>query len=486
MVPTIQTLLERLDEAGIRACHWKSNWALDQTLEGATDIDLLIHRQDAGRFRDLLTELRFEPSIEAGVPTIPSTEHHIALDEATGTLVHVHAYFRVITGESLAKNYRLPIEEMLLANTRREGIVPVPSRGAELIVFVLRMMVKHTTAIELTLLARQTRQLRGEIEWLVTDEAVDEAEKLLPVWLPQIDERLFRQAVDALRRPAPAWRRVTLGYRVRHRLRTYARRPALKARAVEASKFAGVVSHRLTGSSKKLTPGGGGGVIAFVGSEATGKSTIIDRMHRWLGENYTVRRIHAGKPPATPLTYVPHVLLPWLRRLFPDQRSTRVERQTRDPELAPGRTYPLMFGVRSVMLAYERRALLTHAFALSANGTIVLCDRYPSSRSGAPDGPQLGHLSAPDPLRRWLTAFETRWYDDVPAPDLVVHLTAPLDVTLARNAARDKTEPEDYVRFRHSLSSDLEFDGVPVHRVATDRQLEDVVREVKDAIWEAL
>ena len=63
-----------------------------------------------------------------------------------------------------------------------------------------------------------------------------------------------------------------------------------------------------------------------------------------------------------------------------------------------------MFGIRSVMLAYERRALLTHAFALSANGTIVLCDRYPSSRSGAPDGPQLGHLAAPDPLRKRLGA----------------------------------------------------------------------------------
>ena len=49
----------------------------------------------------------------------------MALDPETGTLVHVHAYYRVITGESLAKNYRLPIEEMLLANTRREGIVTV-------------------------------------------------------------------------------------------------------------------------------------------------------------------------------------------------------------------------------------------------------------------------------------------------------------------------------------------------------------------------
>ena len=129
---------------------------------------------------------------------------------------------------------------------------------------------------------------------------------------------------------------------------------------------------------------------------------------------------------------------------------------------------------------------MTHAFALSANGTIVLCDRYPSSRSGAPDGPQLGHLAAPDPLRKRLTALETRLYDDVPAPDLVVHPTAPLDVTLARNTARDKTEPEDYVRFRHSLSSSLEFDGVPVREVGTDRPLEDVVREVKDAIWETL
>ena len=85
------------------------------------------------------------------------------------------------------------------------------------------------------------------------------------------------------------------------------------------------------GSSKKLTPGGGGGVIAFVGSEATGKSTIIDRMHRWLGENFTVRRIHAGKPPATALTYVPYVMLPWLRRVFPEQRSTRVERRPGSP-----------------------------------------------------------------------------------------------------------------------------------------------------------
>jgi hypothetical protein len=45
-----------------------------------------------------------------------------------------------------------------------------------------------------------------------------------------------------------------------------------------------------------------------------------------------------------------------------------------------------------------------------------------------------------------------------------------------------KKEPEDYVRFRHSLSSNLQFDGAVVHRVDTDRPLEDVVQQVKGAI----
>jgi len=486
MLPTIQTLIERLNDEGIRYCHWKSNWTLPVTLMGGTDLDLLIHRQDARRFRDILTQLRFEPSIEAGVRTIPSTEHHMALDGSTGAIVHVHAYYRIITGESLAKNYRLPVEEMLLSNTRREGIVEVPAMGAELIIFVLRMMVKHTTAIELTLLLRQSPQLRREVAWLLTDDALEEAVKLLPVWLPTLDDRLLHEAFEALRAPAPVWRRVVVGYRIRHRLRTYARRNLLRARAVGATEFVGVVSHRLTGSSKKLTPAGGGGVIAFVGSEATGKSTILDQMQDWLGETYTVRRIHAGKPPATSLTFVPHVLLPTLRALFPDQRSTRVETRYQGTDRPARQTFPLLFGIRSVMLAYERRALLTHAFARSADGTIVLSDRYPSSRSGAPDSPQLGHLPARDGLRRRLAAMEARLYDDIPPPDLVIHLTAPLDVTLARNAARDKTEPERYVRFRHSLSSDLEFDGVPVHRVSSDRPLEAVVREVKETIWATL
>jgi len=225
-------------------------------------------------------------------------------------------------------------------------------------------------------------------------------------------------------------------------------------------------------------------MIAFVGSEATGKSTILNEVEGWLGRRQRVRRVHAGKPPSTPLTFLPHVLLPALRAVFPEQRTLRVEERYEDSEGATGKTYPLLFGVRSVMLAYERRSLLLRA-ARSGTGTVVLSDRYPSEASGAPDGPQLAHLPIPSgrfSVRRALAGMEGRLYRDIPAPDMVFHLSAPLEITLARNAARDKQEPEDYVRFRHALSSRLRFDGAPVFGIDTDRDLELVVREIEEVI----
>lgn len=225
-------------------------------------------------------------------------------------------------------------------------------------------------------------------------------------------------------------------------------------------------------------------LIAFVGSEATGKSTILNEVEGWLGRSQRVRRVHAGKPPSTPITFVPHVLLPAIRRMFPKQRTLRVEERNEDGDGSTRKTYPLLFGVRSVMLAYERRALISRAVR-AGRGTVVLSDRYPSDTSGAPDGPQLAHLPMPAgrfSVRRALARMEGRLYRDIPAPDLVFHLSAPLEVTLARNAARDKREPEDYVRFRHELSTRLRFDGAPVYPIDTDRDLELVVREIEGVI----
>ncbi|HET9589462.1 MAG TPA: hypothetical protein VFO91_11810 [Anaerolineales bacterium] len=487
----IQKFIEELNVNGIRYCHWKSNLSLSESLAGQSDVDLLVHRGDASMFRTILSRMCFRPAANKEGESFPSIEHYFALDEESGILVHVHAYFRVITGDSLSKNYRFPIEEMLLQNTRMEGSIPVLTKSAELIVFILRIMLKHTSLVELLLLARYWKTVKQEIAWLLESGSLEETLRLLDYWLPAVDAELFSECVGALKDEASLTRRISLGLRLRSQLGIYARHSAIRSQLIGVRKFTGMVIRRLTKSPKELIPRSGGVVIAFVGPEATGKSTLIAETSKWLGEHFAVEKIHAGKPRSTLLTAMPNLLVPTLRSLFPGSRSTRLEAHyLYDEQLErPRRSFPLIFTIRSALLAYDRRALLSKAYSQAANGTIVLCDRYPTSQIGAPDGPQLSQLASSadrSTIRHRLAKIEERLYRQIPPPDLVVYLSAPLEVALSRNATRGKKEPEDYVRRRHARSSNLEFEKSPVHKVNTDQPFDRTFLEVKKAIWEAL
>ncbi len=485
----IHKFIEELNTNDVGYCHWKSNLALSQSLAGQSDVDLLVHRGDASKFRTILSQQGFRPATNKNGESFPSIEHYFALDEESGVLVHVHAYFRVITGDSLSKNYRFPIEEMLLQNTRSEDSIPLLTKSAELVVFTLRIMLKHTSLVELVLLARYWKQVKQEIMWLLETASIDETLSLVDCWLPALDAKLFSECVAALKSPAPLFRRIALGLRLRSQLRIYARHSAVRAWLIGVRKFTAMVLRRLTQSQKELIPRSGGAVIAFVGPEATGKSTLIAEMSQWLGEHFAVEQIHAGKPKSTLLSIVPNLLVPTLRSLFPGSRSTRLEAQYlyEDQSEKPQTSYPLIFAIRSALLAYDRRSLLSRAYSQAANGTIVLCDRYPSSQKGAPDGPQLSQLATNrGSIRQRLADIETRLYREIPPADLVIYLHAPLEVALARNASRGKKEPEDYVRRRHTRSSNLEFERTQVYKINTNQAFDKAVLEVKKAIWNVL
>jgi thymidylate kinase len=491
MLTKIKNLIEKLNQSNIRYCHWKSNMALPQALLGGTDIDLLIRRKDADIFRTLLGQLGFRPAtIKDGI-SFPSVEHYFALDEETGVLIHVHSYYRVITGESLSKNFRLPLEEMLLRNTREVDSVRVPTKGAELVIFTIRMMLKHTSLVELLLLARDWKQVKREIIWLLENNSENEAVKLAVEWLPSMDSAFYTECLDALRSPAPFFKRVILARRLRRLLSIYSRHSSIWSIWDGMQKFSMMAFRRLTRSERGMTLQSGGAVIAFVGPEATGKSTLIAEIKQWLEEHFAVGQIHAGKPGSTMLTMIPNLLVPALRYLLPTFRASRIETQnaTEENEDKPNKTYPLITALRSVLLAYDRRTLLSRAFARAANGSIILCDRYPSLSQGSADGPQLSQFPIAReqyPVRYRLSNLEMNLYREIPPPDLVILLSVPLEVAITRNKNRGKEEPEDYVRLRHARSSNLEFERTSVYKVNTDQPLDRTVLEIKRIIWNSL
>lgn len=238
-----------------------------------------------------------------------------------------------------------------------------------------------------------------------------------------------------------------------------------------------------------------GVVIAFVGPEATGKSTLVAATAAWLDEWVPTRSIHAGKPPPTALTAPLSQLLPLLRRHAADLRTTRLEQvaASSDSDVPAAGWKALVYAVRAVLLAWERRALLRRANAAARQGDYVVCDRYPSELPGAMDSPRLlPHTTPVGPIRYpylWLASIEQLLYAQVPPPDIVVRLHVSLETAKLRNRNRDKDDKQGdaYIAARHAQCRHWRREGTRhVIDIDTEQPLDVTIGSVRQAIAQAL
>jgi thymidylate kinase len=482
----IRNLFGSLERRGIRYCHWKSNIRLEEMLAGADDIDLLIDQRDAGLFQAALLENGFKLAQSQSAIDHPGVFHALGLEESSLELVHVHAYFQIVSGDSLVKNYRFPIERLLLEHTRYLHGVRVPAPEAELVLFALRVALKHTAPIELLMANRDYRSTSRELGWLRRSADAKRTDVLCSTWFPGIDAQLFQQLLDAIADDGAVIRRAVLGWRVARRLRGLRRLNPIFAAASRLWRVLSLLVNRLR-SRKDLVLQTGGLIVALTGPKAVGKSTISQELENRLGLHLDVLRIHAGKPPPTAVTLLPRLLVPVARRLFSNERAGEYEK----PERRRGKRYSLLYVLRMTLLAYDRRRLLSRALRASTAGSIVISDRYPSERLGAMDSGCFDDEALEkcrSPVNRWLMTRERSLSRDWPRPGLLLCLEAPIKTTIERDARRLKQDGPDAAAVvrRRDLENRPECTGTPVIVIDTDRPLDETVRTAVGAVWSAL
>src|SRR5438128_6776285 len=360
VLPVLRTLFESLGRAGVRYCHWKSNWRLPEALRGETDLDLLVHRADMSRFLSVVGALGLKPGSGEDHPSVC---HCYGCDDESGRLFDLHVYYWIITGGTI-KGYHLPVEDMLLGGARpTEAGVYVPEPAAELVLFVIRKSLDYAVAIE-ALIPREWKTAADELRWLMSQGATDqEVRRLLAEYLPSVDFALFRKLRDAIESGRWGLGRYRLGRALASRLRPY-RRFARPSATLARSRRAWRKAWRtLQGGTPPQALLSGGAVIAVVGSDGSGKSTVVGEVSRWLGEFLSVATIHGGKPPPSVPTALPRLLLPLLRRMMPRYRTTRTElRAAKGTEPEGMRTGPLLvYALRALMLSFGCKTLLIRA-----------------------------------------------------------------------------------------------------------------------------
>jgi thymidylate kinase len=494
----IESLVGALNQENLRYCHWKSNFTLAETLSGETDLDFLIDRKSLSCIVIILLGMGFKPAGTKSGADPDGIFHYYGMDASTGQLIHVHLFSSILTGESFVKTHLLPFETMLLENTYSIGTMKVTSRAAELVVFVVRAFIKYGSLLDVLMLAGKAASLRDELTWLQSESELTESLALLNKYCPVFGETLFLECLDALKKNASLPRRIMLAQTVRRRLQVYAKYHLASLASAYCQFLWEKGMGRLRRRRKNKSLKTGGAVIAFVGAEATGKSTLVSETGSWLAQIFSTRTVHAGKPPSTWMTAPLNLILPLLRQLMPQLRTTRQDGEAASPvdAIAPSSTKGwsgLIYAVRSVSLAWDRRHLLVKARYYAANGDIVICDRYPSENIGTMDSPRLQEdhdlAGLKGALYNRLARMEQRFYKEIPPPDAVLKLKVSMEIARQRNRDRIKVgkETDSYLEARHRQSREWRMAGTKyIYEVNTEQSLADTILDVKRKTWEAL
>jgi len=483
---SILSLVERLGEAldaeGINYCQWKGHWKRSRWAAGEGDIDLLVNRVDEERFTIVLSRLGFKQAVSTWERQIPGVVSFYGFDFESNNFIHLHVHYQILLGHYLTMNYHIPLERPLLESVIGGDPFCVPAPEFELVIFVIRMTLGYSgRALINRQQAATSTAVQKELEYLQSRADPAKVQEILRQHLPFIGAALFDVSMLSLSSYCPPRTRLKLKQRMHARLKGHARRSQLHDLVWKLGcRIIGRARQFIFRQSSRNRLASGGKVIALIGGDGAGKSTAIDELYAWLSKKLDTTRSHLGKPPRSLMTVgvaIARRAALLFGKLFGRGHSIAARVDGDVPS-----TLGYLRLLRSVFVARDRYKLYVKARRAATNGSIVLCDRFPTPQLKSMDGPNIKRLLGVIPGSRFtanLFSAEASYYERIMPPDLLIVLRVDPET-----AVRRKTDEEpDYVRSRSQEVWQSHFEGTGAWVVDANLPRADVLSELKTIIW---
>lgn len=489
VLPVLLGVLNEFHRCDISYCYWKSSRCVSSALVGDNDMDLLVLPDHQHRAEAIILKRSFKLFTATANRDHPSILSFLGYDDECGRLVHLHLHLRLIIGEPLLKNYHLPWERFILDHAILHPGLPIRILNAatEALLIAVRACLELRRSDPVTV-----RRWRAATRKFASDR-IDIARRVDPAALREtaaglmndelaemIGEVIFGdQGLNGRRRLRRRIARHLASYRTYNafeaRLRSLAR--AMAWTAGNANKHA----LHLPRPWSRRAPGGGC-VVAVVGVDGSGKSTVVAAVRAWLAPEIDVIPIYFGTGGGRPsLLMAPFKLMvPVVERML--KTKPRGASHGKVSDHPPGPLYGILLMIWATVVAWEKRTKLLAARRGADRGLVVVADRYPQNEiAGFNDGPLLTRLSR---IPRRLRKFEAAAYAlalRLP-PDLVIKL----DVRPETAARREPDMDPALIGERIADLQRLTFAAARVVRVDAEQPLSNVLRAVKREIWRLL
>lgn len=470
MLKIFDNLFHKLNGAGVLFCNWKGHNTLQNHLNGEGDLDLFVPLRFKVEFEKIIESESFKRviSYQADHDFI---EHYFGLDKATNKFVHIHVYFKIVTGEHISKNYILPLEQFILKNLDTSSILPKTNVGAQQVIFLIRYFLKIGSFYGLLQYRRELKKYSEE--WDLIDDNYD-LEGVLELNLSRRDLYIMRKVYKS----SSFFKKFFLSQRLKGRLKNHKVRPHFLYQVFVLNNFFKRLINKFFIKKKKLfIPGV---VIGICGLDGSGKSSLVSALNDDFSKYFSVKTLHIGRPPSTILTFLFNILISiygFSKRKKLAFKETNLSEVTNEVSI--------VHAIRSVILAYDRKVATIKAEKFSKNGYLVICDRYVGLAEGKMDSPRVPF----NQNRSWLYQFchraEQKIYKSIKPADLIYHLSVTVEIAIERNNKREKIgkETEYELRERFMINSDAVFLADTYHFIDASVSFNKVLTTVTTAIW---
>lgn len=449
--------------AGITTIQFKSTRTLQNAFAGEEDFDLLVPPDrmpsavriaEALGFRVRYTDDPFHPS---GVTDL------IGWDPRAARLHHLSLHQVLVFGERPVKRFVIPWAtiDRLPTVEHLPGLHVLPA-AAELALLLARVLLRTSRPTRLRSPHHRTgvpldARTVDELVWLGSRVDDTELAATAAALLPGSEDVLIRFRHDIGRERAAA-DIVALAFEERRRTLVRALRP-LATRSATGARLAMLRHHR----ARVTRHVGAGSVVALVGADGAGKTTVSDAIRRRLGAKLTVEPLYLGLPRDAASIRLVSLVAAAARRIGAPRLGRWLE------------------STRPVLAAWIRLRVIRHAYRAARRGVVCVTDRYPLEEFHAVEPPMDGpRLRGDRPLAR----LERSIYRAIPQqPDVLIALVADPELLLRR-----KPDDEDpaIVRAKAAAIRELETARADVIAFDVSSPLDTVITGVVTAIWNSL
>jgi hypothetical protein len=410
---------------------WKNTNLIKQFYEGKENLDIYIHSNHHEKFKYLIKKNNWV-EVKSTSNNFTEIKHYLFFE--SNKILHIHAYFKLYTGNSISKNYDLTNYLNYFENKHfdKEFKIWVLNYNLQLLLFKIRILLKRKSLLGRYLLKREMNLYEEERSNIVLKIENDNNNQNLIINNIDINsENLsfkgYRDS-NAFLKSIKNFKRVNLLTSFFHEL--------LFLGNIFIQKIFKLKKFKLSKNT----------IIFISGADASGKTTIAHNLEILFKKHFKTKKFTIGKPYPT---FLIKILIK--EKFFKEKKKSNSNNKNN--------ISGYLSLLKNINLAILRYIYSLKIFYFNFNTNIIILDRYLSENIGDINGPRITNNFKDSFLKKFLSTVEVYLYKRSRYVQNEYQINTDLETCLIRNRDRykdvKKTDEEIIERFKNYLSSEF-------------------------------